>query len=199
MRIIAKIHNYILHLNDKFEYNFSDKDLHFLVIGLLGMAMIFVVYPVFKWLASKKHIMVIAWIYVFTLILVITFAIEIGQKISNTGSMEFADIVLGVMGFIVMFAVFAVVRGIYHAVRWIMTHRFVEKEAAGQESAAEEKAEAGKMADRKSTEEVADGKTADREKVMEEKAIEKETADDMQIIADLSDEKENYSADTIDR
>lgn len=199
MRIIAKIHNYILHLNDKFEYNFSDKDLHFLVIGLLGMAMIFVVYPVFKWLASKKHIMVIAWIYVFTLILVITFAIEIGQKISNTGSMEFADIVLGVMGFIVMFAVFAVVRGIYHAVRWIMTHRFVEKEAAGQESAAEEKAEAGKMADRKSTEEVLDGKTADREKVMEEKAIEKETADDMQIIADLSDEKENYSADTIDR
>ena len=199
MRIIAKIHNYILHLNDKFEYNFSDKDLHFLVIGLLGMAMIFVVYPVFKWLASKKHIMVIAWIYVFTLILVITFAIEIGQKISNTGSMEFADIVLGVMGFIVMFAVFAVVRGIYHAVRWIMTHRFVEKEAAGQESAAEEKAEAGKMADRKSTEEVVDGKTADREKVMEEKAIEKETADDMQIIADLSDEKENYSADTIDR
>lgn len=199
MRIIAKIHNYILHLNDKFEYNFSDKDLHFLVIGLLGMAMIFVVYPVFKWLASKKHIMVIAWIYVFTLILVITFAIEIGQKISNTGSMELADIVLGVMGFIVMFAVFAVVRGIYHAVRWIMTHRFVEKEAAGQENAAEEKAEAGKMADRKSTEEVADGKTADREKVMEEKAIEKETADDMQIIADLSDEKENYSADTIDR
>ena len=199
MRIIAKIHNYILHLNDKFEYNFSDKDLHFLVIGLLGMAMIFVVYPVFKWLASKKHIMVIAWIYVFTLILVITFAIEIGQKISNTGSMEFADIVLGVMGFIVMFAVFAVVRGIYHAVRWIMTHRFVEKEAAGQESAAEEKAEAGKMADRKSTEEVLDGKTADREKVMEENAIEKETADDMQIIADLSDEKENYSADTIDR
>ena len=199
MRIIAKIHNYILHLNDKFEYNFSDKDLHFLVIGLLGMAMIFVVYPVFKWLASKKHIMVIAWIYVFTLILVITFAIEIGQKISNTGSMEFADIVLGVMGFIVMFAVFAAVRGIYHAVRWIMTHRFVEKEAAGQESAAEEKAEAGKMADRKSTEEVADGKTADREKVMEEKAIEKEKADDMQIIADLSDEKENYSADTIDR
>ena len=199
MRIIAKIHNYILHLNDKFEYNFSDKDLHFLVIGLLGMAMIFVVYPVFKWLASKKHIMVIAWIYVFTLILVITFAIEIGQKISNTGSMELADIVLGVMGFIVMFAVFAAVRGIYHAVRWIMTHRFVEKEAAGQESAAEEKAEAGKMADRKSTEEVLDGKTADREKVMEEKAIEKETADDMQIIADLSDEKENYSADTIDR
>ncbi len=47
--------------------------------------------------------MVIAWIYVFTLIIVITFAIEIGQKVTNTGNMEFADIVFGVVGFIVMF------------------------------------------------------------------------------------------------
>ena len=130
MGIIAKIHNYIMHLNDKFEYNFSDKDMHFLVIGLLGMLMIFVVYPFFKWLAQKKHIMVIAWIYVFTLILVITFAIEIGQKISNTGNMEFADIVLGIMGFIVMFAIFAVLRGIYHGIRWLFSHRFVKKDSA---------------------------------------------------------------------
>ncbi len=130
MGIIAKIHNYIMHLNDKFEYNFSDKDMHFLVIGLLGMLMIFVVYPLFKWLAQKKHIMVIAWIYVFTLILVITFAIEIGQKISNTGNMEFADIVLGIMGFIVMFAIFAVFRGIYHGIRWLFSHRFVKKDSA---------------------------------------------------------------------
>ena len=132
MGIIAKIHNYIMHLNDKFEYNFSDKDMHFLVIGLLGMLMIFVVYPLFKWLAQKKHIMVIAWIYVFTLILVITFAIEIGQKISNTGNMEFADIVLGIMGFIVMFAIFAVFRGIYHGIRWLFSHRFVKKDSASE-------------------------------------------------------------------
>lgn len=39
----------------------------------------------------------------FTLIIVITFAIEIGQKVTNTGNMEFADIVFGVVGFIVMF------------------------------------------------------------------------------------------------
>ncbi len=132
MGIIAKIHNYIMHLNDRFEYNFSDKDMHFLVIGLLGMLMIFVVYPLFKWLAQKKHIMVIAWIYVFTLILVITFAIEIGQKISNTGNMEFADIVLGIMGFIIMFAIFAVFRGIYHGIRWLFSHRFVKKDSASE-------------------------------------------------------------------
>ena len=55
------------------------------------MMFIFVVYPVFKWLAKHDHVMVIAWIYVFTLIIVITFAIEIGQKVTNTGNMEFAD------------------------------------------------------------------------------------------------------------
>ena len=62
-------------------------------------------------------VMVIAWIYVLTLIIVITFAIEIGQKVTGTGNMEFADIVMGVFGFIVMFLVFSVVRGIYKLIR----------------------------------------------------------------------------------
>lgn len=74
-------------------------------------------YPVFKWLAKHDHVMVIAWIYVLTLIIVITFAIEIGQKVTGTGNMEFADIVMGVFGFIVMFLVFSVVRGIYKLIR----------------------------------------------------------------------------------
>ena len=132
MGIIARIHNYIMHLNDRFEYNFSDKALHFLVIGVLGMVFIFVVYPLFKWLAQKKHIMVIAWIYVFTLILVITFAIEIGQKISGTGNMEFDDIVFGMLGFFTMFAAFAVMRGVYHGVRWLIKQRMEADGARGE-------------------------------------------------------------------
>lgn len=119
---VAKIHNYLLRLNDAYEYNFSDKELHFLIIGALGMAMIFVVHPVFKWLVKHNHIMVISWIYVFTLIIVITFAIEIGQRVTNTGVMEFKDIAFGVFGFISMFLVFSAVRGIYHLVLRLM-HR----------------------------------------------------------------------------
>lgn len=121
---VAKIHSHLLRLNDAYEYNFSDKELHFLIIGALGMAMIFVVHPIFKWLARREHVMVISWIYVFTLIIVITFAIEIGQRVTNTGVMEFKDIVFGVFGFISMFLVFSVVRGIYHLVlRGIRRHR----------------------------------------------------------------------------
>ncbi len=116
VQCIAKIHSWLLRLNDAYEYNFTDKQLHFLVIGVLGMGLIFTVYPVFKWLAKRGHVMTIAWIYVFTLIIVITFAIEIGQKVTNTGAMEFADIVMGVFGFVVMYTVFAVIRQIVKAI-----------------------------------------------------------------------------------
>ncbi len=122
VEIIAKIHNRLLMLNDAYEYNFSDKELHFLIIGALGMAMIFVVHPVFKWLAKHGHVMVISWIYVFTMIIVITFAIEIGQRVTHTGTMEFADIMFGVMGFICMFLVFLVIRGVYHLILNAMEH-----------------------------------------------------------------------------
>ena len=109
---IAKIHNYILSLNDAYEKNFTDKQLHFLVIGILGMLILMVIYPLFK-LLSENHILAIAFIYVFTVIVVITFAIEIGQKISDSGTMDFADIVFGIAGFLLMFVIFAVIRQIF--------------------------------------------------------------------------------------
>lgn len=117
---ISKFHSFFLSLNDEFEYNFSDKELHFLIIGFLGMGFIFVVYPIFKWLAKHNHIMTIAWIYVFTLIIVITFAIEIGQKVSGTGTMDFADIVFGIVGFIFMYIVFVLIRSIWHGIRKLL-------------------------------------------------------------------------------
>ena len=117
MEIIAEIHNKLLSLNNAYEYNFTDKELHFIIIGIIGMIMIFLIYPVFKWLADHDHVMTITWIYVFTLIIVLTFAIEIGQKISNTGAMEFADIMFGVVGFLAMYIVFAIIREILH---WIV-------------------------------------------------------------------------------
>ena len=117
---VARIHDHILTLNDTGGYYFSDKQLHFLVIGAFGMAMIFIIYPIFKLLASSGHTMVITWIYVFTVILVLTFAIEIGQWYTGTGHVESADIAYGVTGFLVMFFIFAVIRGLYHAVRRLL-------------------------------------------------------------------------------
>ena len=131
--MIAEVHSWLLKLNDAYEYNFSDKELHFLIIGALGMAMIFVIHPIFKWLVKHNHTMVISWFYVFTLIIVITFAIEIGQRVTNTGVMEFADIVFGVFGFFCMFFVFSVIRGIYHLVVRLIQKKRVQAEAAAEE------------------------------------------------------------------
>ena len=113
---ISVFHDYIMKLNDSYEYAFSDKELHFIVIAIIGMLLLFVVYPVFKSL-SKNHVMVIAWIYVFTVMIVLTFAIEIGQKITNTGNMEFADIMFGLVGFLAEFFIFSIFRGIYHLIK----------------------------------------------------------------------------------
>lgn len=113
---LAAIHDKILTINDSKQFFLTDKQLHFAVIGILGILMILIVYPIFRALAESGHTMVIAWIYVFTLILVITFAIEIGQWYSGTGFVETADIAYGVMGFLVAFALFSVIRGVYHAI-----------------------------------------------------------------------------------
>lgn len=111
VKMIAVVHDAIMTWNDSFETVFSDKELHFLVIGFLGMGMLFVIYPLFK-LLSENHVLVIAWIYVFTVIIVIVFAIEIGQGITGTGTMDFDDIVAGVAGFMAMFIAFVIVRAV---------------------------------------------------------------------------------------
>ena len=111
---VSRIHGYILSLNDSFEYNFSDKELHFLVIGAAGLMLILLVYPVFKLLANHNRVLAITWIYVLTVLLVLTFAIEIGQSITGTGTMEFGDVVAGMGGF---FAVTVVIVAL-HLLLW---------------------------------------------------------------------------------
>ena len=64
---VSDMHNRIIDITDYRGFPLTDKQLHFLVIGFLGMLMIFVVYPVFNLLARHNHTLIIAWIYVFTL------------------------------------------------------------------------------------------------------------------------------------
>ena len=112
IRIVAGLHEQLMSVNDARGWALSDKMLHFYVIGILGMALVLVIHPIFKHLAENGHVMVITWLYVFTVIIVLTFAIEIGQKISGTGAMEFTDIVFGIGGFLLLFLIFAAVRGV---------------------------------------------------------------------------------------
>lgn len=133
---IADIHRLILSLNDAYEKNFTDKELHFLVIGVLGMLLVFAIHPLFLYLARQNHILTITAIYVFTVLVVITFAIEIGQKMTGTGQMEFADIMFGMAGFMVMFAIFAMIRSIIRLILdLIFPERVSKREAERKRSA----------------------------------------------------------------
>ena len=120
--IVAQIHESLMHLNDNFELYFGDKDMHFIVMAVLGMILFFMVHFVFKRLA-KWSITAISFIYVFTVMTVLGLALEIGQKITGTGDMDFRDVVAGLYGVLAFFAVYTVYRLIVLLVRHLMRGR----------------------------------------------------------------------------
>ena len=122
VRGIARIHEHILALNDSSAYFLTDKQLHFVVMGIAGMAFLFVIYPLFL-LLSKKHVLVIAWIYVFTVLVMLSFAIEIGQGLSGTGTMDMRDVISGLAGFLLLFFVFTAVRAVLHFLTGLFRHK----------------------------------------------------------------------------
>lgn len=107
--IMAQVHDSMMRLNDGFELHLSDKDWHFIIMAVMGMAMFFLVHAVFKRLA-KWSITAVSFIYVFTVMTVLGFAIEIGQRISGTGQMDFSDVVAGLYGVLAFFAVYTAYR-----------------------------------------------------------------------------------------
>ena len=107
-------HDFVLSFNDRFGIALTDKQLHFLFVGIIGIILLIIIHPLFEWLVNKvKSLMVVSWIYVFSLLVALTLAIEIGQKITGSGDMDFADIVAGIAGFFIMSAIYLIGRKIY--------------------------------------------------------------------------------------
>jgi hypothetical protein len=78
-------------------------------MGFIGMTLYLFVNTIFKKVA-KLSVEIISFIYTSTVLLVLVFAIEIAQKITGGGVMEFEDIVAGVWGFVYVFGVYMVIR-----------------------------------------------------------------------------------------
>jgi len=107
--IVNELHDIVIGIMNGMGFSVTDKDLHFWVIGLMGMGGFVVVQFLFR-LLSKWSITAISFIYTITVLLVIVFAIEIQQKITGRGNMEFADAVVGLQGFVVLFLVYLAIR-----------------------------------------------------------------------------------------
>jgi hypothetical protein len=116
---IAVIHSFLLSLNDRAPVGLNDKQLHLVVVGLSGMALFALTFLVFRLIERRfRHsTLIIAFIFSLTNLIVITFAIEIGQRITRTGVMEFMDIVYGLWGFIVLFSGYVLLLGLVSLVR----------------------------------------------------------------------------------
>ena len=116
--LMAHVHDSMMRLNDGFELSFGDKEMHFAMMLIMGMMLFFVVHFVFSRLA-KWSITAVSFIYVFTVMTVLGFAIEIGQRISGTGEMDFADVVAGLYGVLAFFAVYTLYRLIVLFAGWL--------------------------------------------------------------------------------
>lgn len=107
--LMAEVHDFLMRLSDGFGLELGDKEMHFILMAMMGMSLFFVVHFIFRRLA-KWSVTAISFIYVFTVMTVLGFGIEIGQKISGTGEMDFADIVAGLYGVLLFFAVYTIYR-----------------------------------------------------------------------------------------
>ncbi|MDD7795260.1 hypothetical protein [Clostridium sp. 'White wine YQ'] len=109
MNVVNNLHDLLQKIFNKMGVGLNDKQLHFIIIGLLGICIFGITQLAFKKL-SKYSITAISFIYTFTVLVVIVFAIEIGQKITKRGNMEFEDIVAGLMGFLYLFIIYLIIK-----------------------------------------------------------------------------------------
>lgn len=107
--IINELHDKIIVLLDLLGLNFTDKELHFWVFGIAGIILFVFVDKIFKWI-SKWSITAISFIYTITFLIIMVLAIEIQQKITGRGNMEFNDALASILGFLAFFGVYVVMK-----------------------------------------------------------------------------------------
>ena len=115
-KFINDLHDKVLDIVSIAGYPLNDKQLHFIFMALIGIIIFAFTQIIFKKL-SKYSITAISFIYTLTVMVVIVFAIEIQQKITNRGNMEFADIAYGLYGFLYIFFVYLLIKFIIIAIK----------------------------------------------------------------------------------
>ncbi|AMM93009.1 MULTISPECIES: hypothetical protein [Peribacillus] len=117
--IVNNLHDFILFfVSDTLNSNATDKDLHFWIMGIIGIIIFLFVLFLSNLISRMRFgITILSFLYTFTVMVVLVFAIEIQQALTSRGNMEFQDAAVGLWGFIVFFMVFAVVSSIFLLVK----------------------------------------------------------------------------------
>ncbi|MES1041069.1 MULTISPECIES: hypothetical protein [Peribacillus] len=117
--IVNNLHDFILFfVSDTLNSNATDKDLHFWIMGIIGIIIFLFVLFLSNLISRMRFgITILSFLYTFTVMVVLVFAIEIQQALTSRGNMEFQDAAIGLWGFIVFFMVFAVLSSIFLLVK----------------------------------------------------------------------------------
>lgn len=113
--IVNNLHDFILFfVSDTLNSNATDKDLHFWIMGIIGIIIFLFVLFLSNLISRMRFgITILSFLYTFTVMVVLVFAIEIQQALTSRGNMEFQDAAIGLWGFIVFFMVFAVLSSLF--------------------------------------------------------------------------------------
>jgi len=118
VEIVNTLHDMILEITSYIGLDVTDKDLHLWILGIIGICIFGLTHAVFTFL-SKYSITAISFIYTFTVMVVLVFAIEIQQQITGRGSMEFDDAVIGLWGFILFFSLYLLFKAIRKGIQYL--------------------------------------------------------------------------------
>lgn len=120
--MVNQFHDAFISLCGMFGIHLTDKGMHFWVIGVFGIFFFGVTHALFTWL-SKWSMTALSFIYTVTVIIVIVFAIEIQQKVTGRGNMEFLDATEGLKGFLVFFMFFLLLKLLWRFIKRLFSGR----------------------------------------------------------------------------
>jgi hypothetical protein len=129
--ILNNIHDFIqIYVSNNLNLGLDDKDLHFWIMGIIGISVFLFVLILSKWISKMPFgITILSFIYSFTFMVVLVFAIEIQQALTKRGNMEFQDAAVGLWGFVVFFIGFVIIASVF-----IITKRFLNRFTTNKDS-----------------------------------------------------------------
>ena len=115
--LVTYMHGKILGINDSNELFLTDKELHFYTVAVFGVILLFCLYPLFRYMVKRNKTLLITWIFVFVFLVGFTLLIEVGQKLTGTGDMDYLDTMAGLLGFIIASVILLIIREIWLLLR----------------------------------------------------------------------------------
>ena len=115
--LVTYMHERIMGINDSNELFLSDKELHFYTVAIFGVLLLFCLYPLFRYMVKRNKTLLITWLFVFLFLVGFTLLIEVGQKLTGTGDMDYLDTMAGLLGFIIASVILLIIREIWLLLR----------------------------------------------------------------------------------